>query len=243
RSKFGPFSNQHRDGRSFYQRPQSCYSCQTVHDGTDISITYQIDFPSSYSHSIMSLDVDVIRKKLYVFDRYTAAIYMISNFTVDHAIGRFSWNQLHAGVSRGSVKLAVDWISNNLYWTDPMYRWIAVQSLDNYGMFKILFHSDLEYHLGIAVDPIHNYLFWSDAGSTPKIERSTLTGTDRKVIVSTGILYLTAIDVDIANSKLYWTDASRDTVEMTSFTGSGKKKHQKIFSFRFLRYCTLSGNK
>ncbi|WAR22307.1 LRP4-like protein [Mya arenaria] len=109
----------------------SIASFQTVHDSTNVSLTDRIGFFSSYSHAILSLDVDVNRKKLY--------------------------------------------------------------------------------------------LFWSDAGSTPKIERSTLTGSDRKVIVSTGILYPTAIDVDIANSKIFWTDASRDTVEMASFTGSGRK--------------------
>ncbi|WAR22304.1 LRP4-like protein [Mya arenaria] len=208
-------------------------SFQTVHDSTNVSFTHPIGFTSSYSHSIMSLDVDVNRKKLYIYDRYTAAIYMMSNFTADMAIGNFSWTLLHAGVSRGFVKLAVDWISNNLYWTDPMYRWIAVQSLDNYGMFKILFHSDVEYPIGIAVDPIHSYLFWSDAGSTPKIERSTLTGTDRKVIVSTGILYPTAIDVDIANSKLYWTDESRDTVEMANYDGSERKTIRRLSHFNF----------
>ncbi|XP_052771270.1 low-density lipoprotein receptor-related protein 4-like [Mya arenaria] len=206
----------------------SIASFQTVHDSTNVSLTDRIGFFSSYSHAILSLDVDVNRKKLYIYDRYMAAIYMMSNFTTDMAIGNFSWSLLHAGVSRGFVKLAVDWISNNLYWTDPMYRWIAVQSLDNDGMFKILFHSDLKFPLGIAVDPIHNYLFWSDAGSTPKIERSTLTGSDRKVIVSTGILYPTAIDVDIANSKIFWTDASRDTVEMASFTGSGRKTVRRL---------------
>ncbi|XP_052771268.1 low-density lipoprotein receptor-related protein 4-like isoform X2 [Mya arenaria] len=196
---------------------------QTFNGSTNVSITNHIGFSSSYSHSIMSLVADVNRKKLYVFDRYTAAIYVLSNFTVDQIIGSTSWSLLHAGVSRGSVKLAVDWISNNLYWSDPMYRWIAVQSLDNYGMFKILFHSDLELPLGIAVDPIHNILFWADAGSTPKIERSTLSGANRKVIVAKGIQYPTAIVVDVINSKIFWTDANRDTVEMANFTGLGRK--------------------
>ncbi|XP_052771262.1 low-density lipoprotein receptor-related protein 5-like isoform X2 [Mya arenaria] len=196
---------------------------QTFNGSTNLSMTNYIGFSSSYRHSIMSLVADVNRKKLYAVDRYMAAIYVLSNFTADQAISSSSWSLLHTGVSRGSVKLAVDWISNNLYWSDPMYRWIAVQSLDNYGMFKILFHTNLEFPLGIAVDPNHNILFWADAGSTPKIERSTLTGANRRVIVAKGILYPTAIVVDVTSSKIFWTDAIRDTVEMATFTGLGRK--------------------
>ncbi|XP_052245795.1 low-density lipoprotein receptor-related protein 5-like [Dreissena polymorpha] len=180
----------------------------------------------------MSIDVDYTRKQLYVYNSYTATL---QNVQFDPEInGRnLAFKILHSGLSRSHVKIAIDWISNNIYWTDPTFRWIAIQSLQNHSHYMILIHDSGERPTGIALNPIHKYLFWSDVGSLPKIERSSLTGSDRKTIVSQGIVYPIALDVDIALSKLYWVDSERDTVERSNLDGTERTTIRRLISSTF----------
>ncbi|KAH3811419.1 hypothetical protein DPMN_139829 [Dreissena polymorpha] len=173
----------------------------------------------------MSIDVDYARKQLYIYNKYTASLEML-NFDPETGLQNLPLKSLHSGLSRGFVMIALDWISNNLYWTDPIFRWVAVQSLQTNGHYRILVYDNIERPTGIAVDPIHKYMFWSDVGSFSKIERSSLTGNGRKTIIShRKNAYPIALDVDIASSKLYWVDALRDTVERSNLDG---KEHTTI---------------
>ncbi|KAH3773220.1 hypothetical protein DPMN_174577, partial [Dreissena polymorpha] len=180
-----------------------------------------------------SIDVDYGRKQLYIYNRYTAALQKL-NFYPENGFPNVTLTYLHSGLSRGEVKIALDWISNNIYWTDPTFRWVAVQSLRNDGHYKLIVNDNVEKPTGIAVDPIHQYLFWSDVGSLPKIERSSLTGSSRKTIVSQGISYPIALDVDISSSKLYWVDNYRDSVERSNLDGTERMMIKRLAHSTFL---------
>ncbi|KAH3774740.1 hypothetical protein DPMN_176131 [Dreissena polymorpha] len=194
--------------------------------------TYTVSY-NNYLTRPESIDVDYGRKQLYIYDRYTATLQKI-NFNPESSNPNLTLTYLHSGLSRGEVKIALDWISNNLYWTDPTFRSVTVQSLRNDGNYKILVFDNVEKPTGIAVDPIHQYLFWSDVGSLPKIERSTLTGSSRKTIVSQGIAYPIALDVDIASSKLYWVDSYRDSVERSNLDGTDRVMIKRLAHSTFL---------
>ncbi|XP_052231757.1 low-density lipoprotein receptor-related protein 4-like [Dreissena polymorpha] len=184
----------------------------------------------TYSKQPMSIDVDYARKQIYIYNRYTANLERL-NFYPENGFQKDIAIDLHSGLSRSNLKIALDWISNNIYWTDPTFKWIALQSLRTNGTdgpYRILVYDNVEKPTGIAVDPIHKYLFWSDVGSLPKIERSSLSGTARITILYQGIAYPTALDVDIASSKLYWVDSIRDSVERSNLDGTGRSIVKRI---------------
>ncbi|XP_052233119.1 low-density lipoprotein receptor-related protein 2-like [Dreissena polymorpha] len=183
----------------------------------------------------MAIDVDYARKLIYFYNRYTGNIQRL-NFYPENGFQKDTAINLHSGLSRSNLKIALDWISNNIYWTDPTYKWIALQSLRTNGTdgpYRILVYDNVEKPTGIAVDPIHKFLFWSDVGSLPKIERSSLSGTARIIILYQDIVYPTALDVDIASSKLYWVDSVLDSVERSNLDGTERSTVKKILHTTF----------
>ena len=102
--------------------------------------------------------VDYERKVMYMYDESAARIEAIPNFDwSNHFASVTSVVRLHVGVSVGYVKIAIDWVSHNIYWTDPMFRWIAMQPGDpdniDTSLYKIIVKEDLEKPYGLAVDP------------------------------------------------------------------------------------------
>ena len=57
--------------------------------------------------------------------------------------------------------LAVDWVTNNVYFTEGSHGWVAVQSANagQENRYKILFSKDLYNPRGIAVDPVEGWVF------------------------------------------------------------------------------------
>ncbi|XP_053381661.1 low-density lipoprotein receptor-related protein 4-like [Mercenaria mercenaria] len=188
---------------------------------------------SSFRTRILSLDPDYTRKRLYIFDSNTAAIYALNNFDWVSNFTNMSVTVIHDGLSRYSARIAVDWVSNNIYWTDPLFGWIVVQSGSKTNTYKILIQDALEKPYALAVDPVNKYLFWSDVGSTQKIERATLSGDDRRAIISTGLAFPTSIDVDYSSQKIVWVDSNRDSIETANFDGTGRMVIRRLSHHEF----------
>ncbi|KAJ8310212.1 hypothetical protein KUTeg_012077 [Tegillarca granosa] len=115
------------------------------------------------------------------FDGEKQTLYYTENNT--NSIGRV---QLRRGAYTdtiirgvGEVKgLALDWTTDNLYWTDSTKRKIMVAKVD--GRFqKALINSDLQEPLGIAVHPKRGRIYWTDPGRSV-IETSLMTGDGRQ---------------------------------------------------------------
>ena len=95
---------------------------------------------------------------MYMYDERVARIEAIPNFDWRNNFARITKIvRMHIGVSIGA-KIAIDWVSHNIYWTDTMFRWIAMQSGDttniDSGLYKVIAEDDIEWPCGIAVDPI-----------------------------------------------------------------------------------------
>ena len=119
---------------------------------------YAVSYSSQPYARFQSCAVDYSRKVLYMYDKRYSEIVAISNLDTENGFDNSAITKLHVGVSRGDVKVAVDWVSHNIYWTDPMFRLIVMQPADadvtNSNLYKIIVKENLDRPYALAVDPV-----------------------------------------------------------------------------------------
>ncbi|ESO82185.1 hypothetical protein LOTGIDRAFT_170222, partial [Lottia gigantea] len=112
--------------------------------------------------------------------------------------------------------LAIDWLSNNLYWANEDMSTIEVMKMTGEKHYrKILIsnngkETDVAAPLSICLDPVQGKLYWSDKGGNgvpAKIGVMNMDGTKSKVLVSTDIRVPQYLTIDINNQALYWSDS------------------------------------
>lgn len=91
--------------------------------------------------------------------------------------------------------LAVDWMANNIFWSDHELQAIEVARLDG-SCRKVLINASLPDPRSIILFPKRGLIFWSDWGPTPRIERCFMDGSERKIIVDTNLGYPTGLAID-----------------------------------------------
>ncbi|XP_043929607.1 low-density lipoprotein receptor-related protein 1B, partial [Protopterus annectens] len=117
--------------------------------------------------------------------------------------------------------LAVDWIGNNLYWSDIEKRTIEVSKLN--GLYPtVLISQGLKFPRNIALDPQNGFLFWIDCCENPNIARAGMDGSHRTVLVNTMLSRPTALSVDFINKRLYWSDENH--IMFADINGSRRYK-------------------
>ncbi|KAG0718004.1 Low-density lipoprotein receptor [Chionoecetes opilio] len=117
--------------------------------------------------------------------------------------------------------LAVDWIHQNIYYTDISALEVRMISWDG-RWTRTIVTDKLDLPRAIAVSPIDGHIYWTDWGSEPKIERAGLDGGDRTPIVTAPhVHWPNGITVDYANKKLYWCDGYKNEIKMSNMDGSG----------------------
>ena len=135
-----------------------------------------------------------------------------------------NYNDIRTIVSTGLNTpngIAVDWIADNLYWSDSALKIIEVSRLDG-SYRKTLLRNDLDDVRSMIL--YKNFLWFADWGQTARIERSLLDGSERKVIVNSDLGFPTGLAIDFMARKLFWADALHDRVEMSDFDGNKRSK-------------------
>ena len=78
------------------------------------------------------------------------------NFNPEN-LTNLAFDVLHEGLSTDAPKIAFDWLSKTLYWTDPLFGWIAAASGDptriDKDSFKVLIKG-VHTPLFISLDPL-----------------------------------------------------------------------------------------
>ncbi|XP_043269103.1 low-density lipoprotein receptor-related protein 4 isoform X2 [Venturia canescens] len=113
--------------------------------------------------------------------------------------------------------VAVDWIANNLYWTDMKHKVVAVARIDGTSQKTIV--SGLEDPRSLALFPRQGYVFWTEWGDRAKIQRSLLDGSNPKAIVSTDLAFPNGLSIDYASKKIFWADSLKDRIETSDLHG------------------------
>ena len=112
--------------------------------------------------------------------------------------------------------IAVDWIANNIYWSDSVLKRIQVSKSDGTSK-RVILWKNLGVPMKIALDPAVGHIYWLTSGESPVIERASLDGSNREVFIKTGDLSKpTGLAIDYEFRRLYWTDTGRQAISYTS---------------------------
>jgi low density lipoprotein-related protein 2 len=179
---------------------------------------------------IEALDYNPNSQMIFWADSYDKTIKR--SYLID-AVG----GQVKAGYAqdldmKGNAKptaLAVDWIGDNLYWTEtdragskPKGKVMVAKTDGRYR--RALVNVGLESPTSIVVDPQLGRMFWSDAGSAPKIEVSWMDGSKRRPLIIEGIRQPAGLAIDYSmDHALYWVDTKLNNIESIKYDGSNRK--------------------
>lgn len=109
-----------------------------------------------YDFDIMSMQWDG-NNTLYIMDGLSKSILKMEAFDIWMNHTKFGYIYLvHRGLSYTiSSRIAYDHLTGNMYWTDALYNWIAVQPVhaNDQSNYKILISDQLSTPGAIAVDP------------------------------------------------------------------------------------------
>lgn len=172
-----------------------------------------------YGWQFRALGFHYARKSIYWSEK---SYKRIQELTLDGSTGTRSLFTKSSGYVDG---LVIDWISDNIYFSDSKYNWIVLVPLNTSDIFyKLIITQGLYQPHGLAIYPQKGYLFWSDWGDIPKIEMSDLLGNNRRILVSDDIVHPRGIAVDYEANSLYWVDSAKDTVETVEFNGNNRRR-------------------
>ncbi|XP_037542041.1 low-density lipoprotein receptor-related protein 1B [Nematolebias whitei] len=126
--------------------------------------------------------------------------------------------------------ISVDWIGNNLYWTNDGYRkTISVASLEKASQTrKTLLEGNMSHPRAIVVDPINCWMYWTDweedevNDSIGRIEKAWMDGSNRRIFVTSNMLWPNGLTLDHSTSTMYWCDAYYDHIEKINLNGTGR---------------------
>uniref|UniRef100_A0A493U359 LDL receptor related protein 2 n=1 Tax=Anas platyrhynchos platyrhynchos TaxID=8840 RepID=A0A493U359_ANAPP len=140
-----------------------------------------------------------------------------------HCVGR---EILTANRVESVEDLAFDWISKNLYWTDPRYRSISVMRLADKSRRAIV--QNLNNPRSIVVHPVIGYIFWTDWFRPAKIMRAWSDGSHALSIVNATLGWPNGLAIDWSSLRLYWVDAFFDKIEHSTFDGLDRRTLERI---------------
>ncbi|XP_071952285.1 uncharacterized protein [Antedon mediterranea] len=184
-------------------------------DSTQNTVINNMTFEGA--SNIVLIDYDIRQNYMYLSDVSRESIF---RFSLD-----FNENSESAVIltNTKSHSIAIDWIHNNMYYTDVDNEIIGVVDLDSLNKVTLI-DEGLSEPRAIVVHPGIGYMFWTDWG-TGKIEKSGLDGSIRQTIVS-NLTWPNALTIDFPASTLYWVDANL-FIRISDFEGGNV---QTVFS-------------
>ncbi|XP_043483348.1 low-density lipoprotein receptor-related protein 4 isoform X2 [Leptopilina heterotoma] len=171
-----------------------------------------VSLPIDEVHNAFSVDFHWQKKLIVYTDVHLRIIRTVNMFNLSDTKSIIFGSNMSAPFG-----VAVDWIADNLYWTDMKNSLIEVSKLDGSRRKKLL--DNLKDPRSIALFPKEGYIFWTEWGDHPKIVRALLDGSMKKTIISSDLHFPNGLSIDYTHRKLYWADALKDRIEVSHLNG------------------------
>lgn len=176
---------------------------------------FDVVLPIEGIHGAVVLDYHLNDSKIFYAD---------VNLDVIRTVDMKTTNKTKTLVSTGLHTpngLAIDWIANNMYWTDTGLKIMEVSRIDGSSR-KIIIKDGLTDPRAMILYPKEGFIFWSDWGQPPKIERCLMDGSQRKTIIDVHLGYPNGLAIDFESKRIYWADALEDRIDMADFNGNNR---------------------
>lgn len=127
-------------------------------------------------------------------------------------------------------KLAVDWITNNVYFVDskPTIKSIKVCHLKELKCAKILELNIHDQISALSIDPVNKYMFYSTTtwwlfnSPSSVIYKSNLDGSKQHELVKTELGYVSGLTFDYTKKKLYFADQHYNQIQSVDYEGNNR---------------------
>ncbi|KAJ8982651.1 hypothetical protein NQ317_019052 [Molorchus minor] len=182
----------------------------------DTNDTWDVTLPIDKIRNVIDVDYHWEKKLIFYTDIERNVIQSVSMYNLSDVRTIVDTNLTSPD------GLAVDWIANNIYWTNTKNKVIEVARI-NGSSRKTVIKDNLQDPRSIVIFPRKGYLFWTDWGQ-PKIERSYLDGSGRKAIVQVDLSFPIGLVIDYVGRRLYWIDAklNAERIETTDLHGNNR---------------------
>ncbi|XP_076282536.1 vitellogenin receptor-like isoform X2 [Lasioglossum baleicum] len=118
--------------------------------------------------------------------------------------------------------IAIDWVTQNVYFTDSHYMHIGVCS--NNGTYcTVVVENTNDKPRGLALSPSNGMMYWTEWSINSSILAAGMDGNNRSVIVSENLECPHSLTIDDANNRLYWIDSKLKSIESIHLDGSDRR--------------------
>ncbi|CAL4174127.1 unnamed protein product, partial [Meganyctiphanes norvegica] len=201
------------------------------------SIVSQLDIVRGYSldgageamapiagpgHNVLHVDFHFAKNLIYWIEFNTGGSNGIYRA---HPNGTEKENVIKDGIGSNGIRgIAIDWIANNLYFTNvfPHETYVEVCWLNGENRM-VLKSSTKDAPRELAINPVKRYLYWIDYGQFPMIGRSRLDGSEWKHLVVNGVKSPRDITIDIFTNDVFWIDSTLDMIVKVDYKGQNRQ--------------------
>uniref|UniRef100_A0A8C1XQQ3 Low density lipoprotein receptor-related protein 1Aa n=1 Tax=Cyprinus carpio TaxID=7962 RepID=A0A8C1XQQ3_CYPCA len=189
---------------------------------------YEQAFQGDANVRIDAMDLHIKSKRIFWTNWHTGRISSFEQPSAAPASPNSNRNrrQTHSRVTDLEIPglkmprgIAVDWVANNIYWTDSGRDVVEVAQMNGRNR-KTLISGMIDEPYAIVVDPPRGTMYWADWGNHPKIETAAMDGTMRETLVHENIQWPTGLAVDYFNERLYWADAKLSVIGSVRLNGT-----------------------
>ncbi|XP_059895450.1 LOW QUALITY PROTEIN: low-density lipoprotein receptor-related protein 2a [Gadus macrocephalus] len=169
------------------------------------------------------------------FDHSDHTVYWVEHPGEIHRVRSDGTNRTEfapAAILGSPVGLALDWISENLYYTNPSVQSIEVLKLRGEIQYRktLITNNGLPTGagtpVGIAVDPTRGRLYWTDQGTESgipsKVAAADMDGSNPVVLFTTGLEHVEFLTLDLQENKLYWAVTGTGLIERGDPDGTNR---------------------
>jgi len=141
----------------FTQGSESVLMYQPLITTAEGNLTLGSAINTSFSSAVFTAcSMDNKRGRLYVNEPSRQSIYDV-DVSIVATGGSRNLSPMYRGMSRYNlIKMAVEWVTGNVYWVDPGFRWLVLFSpISTY--YHVIIQDVLEYPISVAVDSTQKY--------------------------------------------------------------------------------------